>query len=62
MKPAKQKKKKSWRIRLRTFLVIILMLVAIGYIFREQLERGLIASVIYREHIFTVPPQIAAKS
>ncbi len=62
MQPVKQKKKGSWRKRLKVFFIIILLLAAVGYIFRQKLERVLIASVIYHEHIFTVPPQITTKS
>jgi hypothetical protein len=46
----------------RTLLITILILLLAGYIYRERLQRILIAIVIYRENIFTPPPQITNES
>jgi hypothetical protein len=51
-------KGKGWR----TLLIFTLLLILAGYIYRERLQRILIAIVIYRENIFTPPQQITSDS
>jgi hypothetical protein len=50
------------RKRRRTLLITILILLLAGYIYRERLQRILIAIEIYRQNIFTAPPQITNES
>jgi hypothetical protein len=57
-----QKKSNTRRKRWRTLSIIILILILAGYIYRERLQRVVIAAVIYRENIFTPPPQITNES
>jgi hypothetical protein len=57
-----QKKSNRRRKRWRFFLIIIFILIIAGYINRERLERVVIATVIYRENIFTSPSQIINES
>ncbi|HTS43947.1 MAG TPA: hypothetical protein VMH01_06085, partial [Puia sp.] len=49
---------KHWR----TILIAVLLLILIGFIYREQLRRVAIAIVIYRGHAFTTPSKIANES
>jgi hypothetical protein len=51
-------RRKRWRILLLTILILILA----GYIYRELLQRVVIAIVIDRENIFTAPSQITNES
>jgi hypothetical protein len=59
---SKENRKRLWRNRLKVFVGILMILIGIVYLFRQKLERGLIALAIYHEHIFTVPRAITAKS
>lgn len=52
------RKRKRWR----NFLITIFILILAGYIYREQLQRAVIAIVISRENIFTPPSQISSES
>jgi len=58
----KQTKNKKRRKRWRILFIIILLLIIAGYIYRERLQRVVIAIAIYREHIFTPPSQITNES
>ena len=48
--------------RWRIILIAILLLILIGFIYREQLRHVVITIVIYRGHAFTTPSKIANES
>jgi hypothetical protein len=58
MQSVTQKKGNTRRKRWRALLIIILVLILAGYVYREQLRRVAIATVIYRGHAFTPPSKI----
>jgi hypothetical protein len=62
MQSLTQKKSNTRRKRWRILLLAILILIFAGYIYRELLQRVVIAIVIYRENIFTAPSQITNES
>jgi len=62
MQSVTQTKSSTRRRRWRILLIAILILILAGYIYRELLQRVMIAIVIDRENIFTPPPQITNES
>lgn len=57
-----QKKGNRKRKRWRNLLITIFVLILAGYMYRQQLQRAVIAIVISRENIFTPPSQISSES
>ena len=52
---------KRWRKRLLIAISIIVLLLFSAFIFREKLERAVIAITIYKQHIFSPPPEVASE-
>ena len=50
------------RKRWWTILIIVLILIFAGYVYRERLKRVAVAIIIYRGHAFTTPLKIANES
>ena len=53
---------KTARKLLQGLLLTAVTLLVCGYINRERLERALVATSVYREHIFTAPQRLPGES